>query len=344
MAASVHNLVAIRTPVRVGRGEDAGMDPWPRFERACLDRHGVGDADLARSHGVPPERYYRRTARERWQAPAPGVRLHPDATRSVQQRLLVVCCVSSRVAAASGGAAVWLHGLRDRPPKRLAVLCQHDTQFRTYGGVVVRRARWLDRDDVVERDHVPTLDVPAMLLSLLGRPRRDLLRLVIDAVHLGLTTPDAVLDRFARVGPVAGKQVLRDVCREVDRHRTESVFQHDVAAELERLGYRPERSTCWIPTPDGIGLNVDVALRAWKVAVEPDGDAYHRTREQRRRDRRREAAFAATDWVRVPVDWRDWHLDRDRVLRAIDDAIAAQRRRGIGAATRPPARGHESGS
>lgn len=319
------------------------MDAWARFERACLAWHGVGDVDLARTHGITANRFYERTAREQWGRPLPGIRLHPEAAPSVQQRLVVVCRTSRDVAGASGEAGAWLHGLRPRPPQRSSVLVRHATRCRAHGGVLVRRARWLEPDDVTELDGVPTLGVPALLVSLLDTPPRDQLARLLDAVQRGLTTPDDVLDRLSRIGPVPGKAVLRAHCERAARHRIESVFQAEVATDLARRGYRPERSTRRIDTPDGIGLVIDVPLVDWQVAVEPDGDAYHRTREHRRRDRRREAAFAATDWVRVPVDWRDWELERERVFRTIDDAIEAQRRRGIGASIPPPRRGRASG-
>jgi hypothetical protein len=183
---------------------------------------------------------------------------------------------------------------------------------------------------------VPTLAPPAMLLSLVGSVTDQLRAWLIDALHRRLTTADEILARVREVGPVTGKHMLRELAADLGQCRVESIFQADVADELERLGYRPGRSTRRIPTPDGVGLELDVPLDAWQVAVEPDGDTYHRTREQRRLDRRRDAAFAGTDWVRVPVDWRDWHLDRRHVLDSIDAAIAAQQRRGFGHGLVPP--------
>ncbi|MCA1782181.1 MAG: hypothetical protein LC679_08420 [Intrasporangiaceae bacterium] len=182
-------------------------------------------------------------------------------------------------------------------------------------------------------DLVPTLGLPAFFITCVGRgavTRDQVWAWLIDAVHRRSTQPDLILERLDQVGPVMGRAELRRRCQELARLRVESIFQDDVAQELARLGYRPERSTMRIATPDGVGVQVDIPLLAWKVAVEPDGDAYHRTREQRRADRRRDAAFAGTDWVRVPIDWRDWHLERGYVLAAIDAAIAAQQRRGIG--------------
>jgi hypothetical protein len=334
----IHSSLEIRKSVEV-TGREAGlMDAWPTFVRACLDRHGVADVALAEQHGVSRKRYYLRSAKEGWPAPAPGVRLHPQASASVQRDLLVVCCSSRHPWAASGETAAWLHGLRSYPPKRPEVLGAHAGRASAHGRVTRRRARWLEADDIVERDLVPTLAVPAMFLSLAGVPPARLRAWMIDAIHRRQTTADEVRERVVRAGPVTGKHLIREYAEDLARRRVESIFQDEVVDELERLGYAPDRSTIRIPTADGYGLEVDIALRAWKVAVEPAGDVYHRDREQRRADRRRNAAFAGTDWVPVPVDWRDWHLDREHVLDSVDAAIDAQHRKGIGTARPRPVR------
>lgn len=306
------------------------MDAWPAFVGAVLERHGVGDVELARAFGLSENRFYRRTAREAWGAPCSRVRVHPTSRPSLQQQVLVACGSTTRPVAAAGELAVWLHGLRPRPPQRATVLLHHAG---TCGGVprlAVRRARWLQSEDITRIDLVPTLRLPALLLAISATDPERARGVMIDAVQRGLTTAAAVRVRTAGVGAAPGRAALLEVCDRVERLRIESVFQDDVAEELERRGYRPERSTRRIPTADGIGLEIDIPLPDWFVAVEPEGDAYHRTREQRRTERRRAGAFAGTRWVRVPVDWRDWLLDRDHVLAAIDAAIAAQQARGIG--------------
>jgi hypothetical protein len=313
------------------------MDVWPAFVGAVLERHGVGDVDLARAFGLSENRFYRRTAREFWGAPCSRVRVHPTSRPSLQRQVLIAGGSTTRPVAAAGELAVWLHGLRPRPPQRATVLLHHAG---TCGGVPrlgVRRARWLATGDILQIDLVPTLRLPALLLAMSATDPERTRSVLIDAVQRGLTTPDAVRVRVADVGAAPGRAALLELCDRVERLRIESAFQDDVAGELERRGYRPERSTRRIPTADGIGLEIDIPLPDWLVAVEPEGDAYHRTRDQRRTDRRRAGAFASTNWVQVPVDWRDWLLDRDHVMAAIDAAIAAQQARGIGTDRPAPA-------
>lgn len=312
------------------------MDPWLELDHQARLRHGVADVVLAAGLGIPEDRFYRRTAREGWGAPAPRVRIHPRSGPSLQRTLLVACSSTHHLAAATRETAAWLHGLLPRPPARAAVVVAYGSEGVAVRGTTSRRARWLVPTDVVEIDHVPTLTPEAAMLSW-GTISLAIRRgWIIDLLHRGATDLDRVEQRFGDVGPVPGKGVTLRLCREFAASRTESVFQHLVAEELARRGYGPDRSTRRIDSADGRGLTIDVPLPRWRVAVEPDGDTFHRTREQRRRDRRRDAAFAGTDWVRVPVDWRDWHHERGHVLDAIDAAIEAQRARGIGRRLPPP--------
>lgn len=314
------------------------MDPWPRFVAAVLERHGVGCPALATAHGISSRRFFRRAAAEEWASPTSNVRVHPDAPDRVQRELLVACLATRHLAAASHDTAAWLHGLRDRPPEVRTVLAQHDARFTPPKGIAVRRARWLSADDVVEVKGVPVLALPAMFLSSLGTPPDAQRARLIDTLHRGLVTGDQVAARCDEAGPLPGKALLRTEAMRLASLQLESVFQDDVATELARLGYRVDRSPRRLWTPDGVGLQPDITLEDWQVSIETEGDAFHRTREQRRTDRRRMAAYAATSWVPVPIDWRDWQLDRDHTLDAVDDAIEAQRRRGIGTDVEPPRR------
>ena len=263
------------------------MDAWAGFERAVDERHGVSTLALALECGIKAARYYDRTAREGWGKGSRGTRVAPWRDASVQQRVLLACASSQSAAAASRETAAWLHGLHEWPPGRPSVVVRHSTKITRQKKLVVHRARWLLEHDIIEVDHVPTLAIPAMFLTLGSRDTEQVRALLIDAVHRRLTTTGEVLARLHETGPVPGRARLRAVCQDLHERVVESVFQEEVAGELERQGYRPGRSTRYLDTPDGRGANADIPLDAWKVTVEPEGDAFHRTREQRRLDRRR---------------------------------------------------------
>jgi hypothetical protein len=307
------------------------MGSWIDVERDAAAHHGVTSARRAQELGVSAATFHRRaTAARGWGAPHPGVRTSPTSVAGVKRDLLVATRALRGTSAAAGQAATWLHDLRRWPPDRLEVVVDHRGYLPALGPpYAMRRARWLRADDVAEIDGVPTLTVPALLLSVARWPLRELRALLIDALHRGLVTVPAVRARVGTVGPTAGVGGLRRLLDELADRTVESVFHDDVLEELLRLGYRPSRHPVRIDTDDGRGVLADIGL-PWKVAVEPEGDAYHRTREQRRKDRRRAAQYAGTEWRSVPVDWRDWHLERSSVLAALDAAVLAQWRAGVG--------------
>jgi hypothetical protein len=306
------------------------MGDWTEVVQDAARRHRVTSVGRAASLGVSAATFYRRTSEDLgWSTPFPGVRVAPGELPSVQTQV-----VSLLEAIGAGGAAgrtgAWLHGLRPYPPDVVEVVVPHGRwrpqRRATYR---VRLARWLTEDDVVELDGVPVLAPPALLLSAGRWERRELRALAIDALHRGLADLEQLSARAAAVGPVEGVGNVRELLRELGDRRVESVFHDEVLDVLDRRGYRPARSVTRIATPDRRGLGIDIAL-PWNVAVEPEGDAFHRSRAQRRADRRRTAQYAGTDWVPVPVDWHDWMLEHGRVLDAIDAAILAQWARGFG--------------
>jgi hypothetical protein len=311
---------------------------WTRFEQAARDRHGVADVALATAHDVTRSRFHRRTAREHWRVSRGGVRIHPSVPDSVQQRVTIVTVHTAGLAAASRETAAWLHDLRSRPPDRQHVALAQPYRAERYRDVLIHRARWLRDEDVTAVQGVATLTVPAMLLSSCRTDPSQQRARLIDVLHRGLASADEVLALLERVGPVPGKATLRALCREFGPLTVESIFQDDVATTLLELGYPAERSVSHIDTADGVGLSPDIALLPWLLAIETQGDAFHRTREQRRLDRRKQAAYAGTRWVPYPIDWRDWYDDRDHVLDGLDAAIEVQRQRGIGRDHLPPRR------
>jgi hypothetical protein len=306
------------------------MGSWSDVLEDAHRRHRVTSVRRATALGVSRATFYRRTTpRAGWTAPFPGVRITPGGLPSV--RTQVVSLVEAVGAgAAAGRTAAWLHGLRTYPPDVVEIValhgCWRPPRRPTYR---VRLARWLRPEDVVEVDGVPVLDLPALAVSAARWAPRELRALIIDALQRGLTDLPALVARAAAVGPVDGVGELRTLLRDLQQRQVESVFHDEVLDTLQRRGYRPATEVTHLATPDGRGLAVDIAL-PWHVAVEPEGDAFHRTRAQRRADRRRVAQYAGTSWVPVPVDWHDWHLEPERVLAAVDAAILAQRARGIG--------------
>jgi hypothetical protein len=97
---------------------------WNAFIRDCRDRYGVATLEHARRWGIAAATFYRRTDREGWRQPFPGVRTAPWVTPSPYTDLSALLHAAGGHAAATGSTAAWLHGLR-AVPTRLEVAIPH---------------------------------------------------------------------------------------------------------------------------------------------------------------------------------------------------------------------------
>lgn len=315
------------------------MDNWNALIRRIADAGGVGTPADARACGVSEATWHRRTRDEAWGRPYPRVRVAPWAPEGPVTDLRVALAACRGQAVAAGMTAMWLAGVGSAPrafdllvPHHVAVPALDTPRVR------VRRARWLDVDgDVVVEDGIARLAWPATLVSLAGLPPPHVRGLVIDAMQAGKATPDDGLGRLATVGPVEGRGALEQLLLDLGGRRPESWFHDIVLTDLLDRGYPAGAEPLPVETPDGRGIVIDIPLVPFLVGVEPEGDTFHRDAQSRRNDRRRMAQSAGTEWVIVPVDWRDWHQRRDWVLDTIDATIDRQLAAGHGSSRDLPA-------
>jgi hypothetical protein len=313
---------------RVG-GQGGGVETWNELVARAAARNGVTTPADARAAGVPESTWRRRTQAEGWARPFRGVRVAPWASRDPRVELASVLAACPPGAAASGRTAAWLQGL-DEPRVAFDVVVPEPRRAPDLGRHRARRSRWLEDTDVRLVDGIACLTVPATLVSRAGEPLHRLRAYVVDAVHRGQAELDDIAARVGEVPSLPGRAALVAMLGDLAGRAPESTFHDLVLTDLLARGYAVERAPRPVPTPDGRGVLCDVALPDFLVAIEPEGDRWHRTRRQRRSDRRRAGQYAATDWAVVPIDWQDWHERRAWVLETIDAAILAQLRRGHG--------------
>lgn len=307
------------------------METWNALIARVAAAGGVGTPADARAAGVSEATWHRRTREEGWLRPHTGVRVAPWARGGpmTDLRAALAACRGHGVAAAE--TAAWLGGVGP-VPRRFELLVPHGGRVAVAATprLRVRAARWLVDDDRVEVDGVARLDWPATVVSLAGLPAGRVRGLVIDLVQAGKVTPDEASARLQRVGPLPGRGVVDSVLGELGARRPESVFHDDVLRELEDRGYPVSSTPRDLPTPDGRGIVLDIPIDPFRLAVEPEGDTYHRGATARRNDRRRHQQATGGGWVLFPVDWKDWHERRGWVLASLDAAILDRFRAGIG--------------
>ncbi|MEX0835495.1 MAG: hypothetical protein WD010_05360, partial [Nitriliruptor sp.] len=235
-------------------------------------------------------------------------------------------------------------GVSTEEERRQRLIAHHERRrwHRRCARVEVARSRWFERSDVEVIGGIPTLLPAANALVLARVAPLELRGYLVDARQQRRLDLADLAARLEDVRHLPGRHLLASHLAELGDNAAESAFHLEVLRSLEAAGYRPSREPVRLVTPRGRPLLPDIPLERWRVALELDGDRYHRDRTARRRDRDRLSAYASTDWAVLIVDHQTWMQDRPRVMADLDAAIEQQRARGIGAEHVPP-RGHRLG-
>ncbi len=198
-------------------------------------------------------------------------------------------------------------GLLDEQPDRIHLSVPAQRVLRPQQGIAVHRVA---RFPTLHRvDGLVTTCVAASVIDswplLRGRDQRAS---AIAAVRTGAVTPASLAAELDRHPRLPGRRQLAELVRQLsDGCESEleiwghaSVFR---GPGLEH-GVRQHRLSV-----HGARYRLDLAFIAERVAVEMDGERWHSTREQRERDRRRDAALASAGWVTLRFSHRRLHDD-----------------------------------
>jgi hypothetical protein len=341
------------------------MGPLDRHLRSVRRSAGVSLRRVAVEDGVHASTWSRHVERARWARPYEGVAIAPWA--SDEDRTTVAAVALAHGGAAGGATARWLHGRGPRP-RELEVVIPHaravrrvvaapprparadaegpealraeraaavaareaDRWLRRCRKVAVHRCRWLTLGDVLDLAGVPTLSPTATALSLAASAPDEVRSYLVDARHAGQLQLDDVQERTDAVPRFRGRHLLLAALVALQDRSPESPFHDQVLTVVQQRGYRPLTTPLHLETPHGRALAPDIPIPDWMVALELDGDRFHRDREARRRDRNRLAAYASVPWVPLVIDHRTWTREQERVFADLDEAILGQRRLGIG--------------
>lgn len=259
-----------------------------------------------------------------------GVYASADVSVDTSLRARGVALVVSPYSVVRDRTASWLWGvechehaeLDGTPPVETAVLRGHEPTDRVGVAGIVRDLTPADWTEVMGV-RVTTPVRTALDLGCLLRPHRALG--AMDALMRchGFAHDDmrVLMRRYRRRRGVVQLRWLVNVV--------------DPAAESQ-----PESWVRWfiierelpVPTPqvwveiDGLSFRLDLAYPGAKVAVEYDGQEFHRTPEQRAHDARRRALLRAAGWVVIVVTKDDLSPERrEQWLRELADVLRARR-------------------
>lgn len=144
-------------------------------------------------------------------------------------------------------------------------------------------------------------------LAVAGTPRRPLERIVDELAFMALWRRWDLERLLEGAVDHRGCTTLRGILREhvAGTTRTANDFEEAFLALCDRQGW--PRPVCQQPDrlPDGSRIFHDFLWKRRWLIVETDGGAGHRSRKQRRRDQRRDAAMRARGYTVVRLRWSD---------------------------------------
>jgi len=274
---------------------------------------GVGMSQAARS---------RRVKSGAWDRPLPHVYRDVMAARTSEQGALAALLWAGPDASICFLAAgvLWrLDGLRAPKPEIWVPRGRAPTSEK----VVVHRGP-IDANDIRMLGPIRLTSAARTLLDLAGvLDDEDLIAVVEDAIHRGLTTPPAIERRLRALGGTGrpGSARLRAILEDRGSQRAAaSRLEVKIWRVIRAAGLRPVRqfplrcggTTYWL----------DCAFPQQRIAIEGFGDRYHRDARRRKRELRRLADIASVDWRVIPVTWDEIRDESDDVVARVVKLLA----------------------
>jgi predicted transcriptional regulator of viral defense system len=216
-------------------------------------------------------------------------------------------------------SAAGLWGLRpdNRPSVEISVP-RRSTRGRP--GIDAHGSRTLsDADATVERG-IPVTTVPRTLVDLGDVTGRRNVELAVEQAEvLRLFDLAAIEEALGRTGPTRGRKLLSSALRDLNRTPTltESELEEAFLAICRNAGLPDPEVNVWLTLPDGTPAKIDFLWRDSGLAVETDGHPFHRTRQSRERDTRRDQLLRLADYDPVRFTGRQVALEAEWVTRTL---------------------------
>lgn len=298
-------------------------ESWNRLVRRAAASHGVVARSDAPTVGVALATFDRRVRKERWRQPHTGVALLPGSADTPRQRIAGALAAVGPHAAASHDTALFLYGLTQRTPAIPTVLVPHGKRAVRDARIRTVRTRTLVPGDVVRSDRLPvTSAVRTMIDVAPGLSLHRLLALILAARQRRLLDVERLAGRLLGPCPTGSRGRLTRALSQLGSDGSESILERLVRGLLYERGLRPEVAPHPVRTALG-PLTVDIAFLHQRLAIECEGFAYHRTRDDLERDQRRFNALAAAGWRVLRASWQRVHEDPeslvDEVIKLLGD-------------------------
>lgn len=156
----------------------------------------------------------------------------------------------------------------------------------------------LGRNDVPEVDNIPVTTVARTLVDLGDVANRRAVELAVDQAELlQLFDLRAIEEVLCRSSPTRGTKLLSSVLEELGGPTlTASELEEAFLAICRNSGLPDPAVNVWMTLPDGTPAKIDFVWRTERLAVETDGHTYHRSRQSREQDARRDQLLRLADF------------------------------------------------
>ena len=190
---------------------------------------------------------------------------------------------------------------------------------RAKAAIEVHRSVTLTADDVTTVDGIPCTTLARTLVDLGDVvDRRAVERAVEQAEVLRLFDLRAIERAIERAGPRRGTGLLSSVLENLSGPTLTASELEEAFLTLCRNAALPTPEVnAWMALPDGSAIKVDFLWRKERLAVETDGHPFHRTRQSRERDTKRDQLLRLAGFEPVRFTGRQVALEKEWVTRTL---------------------------
>jgi very-short-patch-repair endonuclease/predicted transcriptional regulator of viral defense system len=286
-------------------------------------QHGVVGLSQLRELGLSARAVQHRAARGRFHRIHRAVYAvgHSKLTGRGHWMGAVLACGPNAVLSHRSAAGLW--GLRP-DNRRKSDVSLPSPSARPKQAIEVHRSVTLTAEDVTIVDGIPCTTVARTLVDLGDVvPRRAVERAVEQADVLQLFDLRDVERAIERAGPRRGTGLLLSVLADLEGHTLTDTDLEEAFLSLCRDAALPTPEVnAWMTLPDGTPAKIDFLWRAERLAVETDGGPFHRTRQSRERDARRDQLLRLMTFEPVRFTGRQVAREPGWVKRCLSELIA----------------------
>lgn len=228
----------------------------------------------------------------------------------------VLACGPKAVLSHRSAAGLW--GLRP-DNRRKSDISLPSPSARSKAAIEVHRSVTLTAEDLTTVDGIPCTTLARTLVDLGDVVnRRAVERAVEQAEVLRLFDLHRIERAIERAGPRRGAGLLSSVLENLNRPTlTESELEEAFLALCREAALPTPEVNAGMTLADGSAIRVDFLWREQRLAVETDGHPFHRTRQSRERDARRDVLLRLEGFEPVRFTGRQVALEKEWVTRTL---------------------------